>query len=317
MKNSLEGLTIAVTSGRRATELAHLITSFGGKAYICPTIGVETDKDLCIAVVRRFLKTVQEYQVDYVIFVTGLSAFSLISSAERIGLKVELLEALHQSKVISRSPKLYRVLQNFGIIPDFIPAEYTIDGIATLLRTLNISGKKFAIFWHGSDSPHLVDQLREQGAQVFEYSTYSYSAGDDLDQADFLNSMKFNYIRSNEAKIVNLIEDINSGLIDAITFTSPPSVLNLFKVANSRGLRGMLTDSLNNSVIVVAVGSSTGKAIKDNMVEVDVMPSEYKLGPMIVALNDYAEKSPNRNGIAGKMNHGHQKSSADATVSIY
>jgi len=38
---SLSGITVAITSSRRASELASLVRKFGGVPYIAPTIGIE------------------------------------------------------------------------------------------------------------------------------------------------------------------------------------------------------------------------------------------------------------------------------------
>ena len=99
--------------------------------------------------------------------------------------------------------------------------------------------------------------------------------------------MGFKYIPPNEAKVVNLIEDISKGRIDAITFTSPPSVRDLFNIAESCSLREPLQHYLNKEVIVVAVGPSTMKTLNENNIHVDVMPEVYKMGPMIKSLSDY------------------------------
>lgn len=39
----LDGLTVAITSSRRAGELARIVENLGGKPYIAPTIGIEAD----------------------------------------------------------------------------------------------------------------------------------------------------------------------------------------------------------------------------------------------------------------------------------
>ena len=42
----LRGLTVAITGSCRASELAQLITNFGGKPYVAPTIGIEARPDI-------------------------------------------------------------------------------------------------------------------------------------------------------------------------------------------------------------------------------------------------------------------------------
>ena len=45
--------------------------------------------------------------------------------------------------------------------------------------------------------------------------------------------------------------------------------------------------SLNNNVIVVAIGPSTKKALEKYTIQVDVMPQIYKMGPMVKELVNY------------------------------
>ena len=129
--------------------------------------------------------------------------------------------------------------------------------------------------------------LRQLGAQVLESSTYRYSLELNESGARILEMMGFKYIPPNEAKVVKLIEDIGNGRIDAITFTSPPSVRDLFNIAESYSLREPMQHYLNKEVIVVAVGPSTMKTLNENNIHVDVMPEVYKMGPMIKSLSDY------------------------------
>jgi uroporphyrinogen-III synthase len=104
--------------------------------------------------------------------------------------------------------------------------------------------------------------------------------------------MGFKYVSPDQDKVIKLIEAINKGEIDAITFTSPPSVRDLFKIAESHKMKEPLLISLNNNVIVVAIGPSTKKALEENAVKVDVMPQIYKMGPMVKELVDYLNQSP-------------------------
>src|SRR5207249_6713701 len=93
-----------------------------------------------------------------------------------------------------------------------------------------------------------------------------------------------------ETKVLKLIDDISIAYLDAITFTSPAAARELFKIASQHGLNESLRTSLNTSVIVVAIGPSTQKALEENDVPVDVMPTMYKMGSMIKSLCDYLDK---------------------------
>jgi uroporphyrinogen-III synthase len=103
--------------------------------------------------------------------------------------------------------------------------------------------------------------------------------------------MGFNYLDPQVEMVVKLIEDIKSGRIDVITFTSPPSVHGLFKIANIKHTERSLKESLNTNVIVAAVGPSTKEAIERNGVFVDVMPEIYKMGTMIKSISDFVVRN--------------------------
>jgi len=94
--------------------------------------------------------------------------------------------------------------------------------------------------------------------------------------------------------VLKLIEDLSNEYIDAITFTSPPAARELFITADQHGLAESLRATLNTSVIVVAVGPSTQKALEENGIDVDVMPPIYKIGSMIKSLSDYLGRQNSR-----------------------
>ncbi|MPZ06497.1 MAG: hypothetical protein GEU26_08780 [Nitrososphaeraceae archaeon] len=101
--------------------------------------------------------------------------------------------------------------------------------------------------------------------------------------------MGFKYESPNELMVVKLIEEINKGTIDVITFTSPPSAQGLFRIATNHSLEQSLERSLNAKVIVTVIGPSTRMILEENNVFVDVMPDIYKMGPMIKALSEFVK----------------------------
>ena len=130
------------------------------------------------------------------------------------------------------------------------------------------------------------------GAKIFECSTYTYSFDLKASGTKILEEMGFNYVYPDEDKVIKLIEAINKGDIHAITFTSPPSARDLFKIAETHKMKEPLLFSLNNNVIVVAIGPSTKKALEQYTIQVDVMPQIYKMGPMVKELVNYLSRSP-------------------------
>jgi uroporphyrinogen-III synthase len=285
-KLSLAGLRIVVTGSRRATELARLIMNFGGIPHIVPTIGIEINQGVS-GEIEAFISKIMKEKMDYIIFMTGPGVYSLMFAAKCLGLERKLVESLNQVVVICRSFKSKYALSNHGVKTDAVPEENTGEGIAKLMKNYAVDNKNVAIVWHGSHSAVLSDELFKSGAHVLECSIYSYSPELKESGAKILRTMGFDYKTPEEAKVVEVIKEISKGFIDAITFTSPPAAHEIFKIAEKYQLKESLQISLNKYVIVVAVGPSTGKALAEKGVNVDVMPKVYKMGTMVKALSDY------------------------------
>lgn len=289
-KTSLSNLTVAVTGSRRAQELAHVIRSFGGIPYVAPTIGIEIPES-STEQGRRFIMRILREKPDYVVFMTGPGVYSLMDIAKKSGLQRSLSDALLNTTIVCRSEKPNTALSHFGIRAHLIPKdENTAKGILNILRNNGLQDKKVAIIWHGSYSKQLGDELQKSGAAVFESFTYTYSSKLDSAGALILEKMGFKYESPKELIVIELIEKINKGAIDVVTFTSPPSVQELFRIATNHNLETSLRKDLNAKVIVTAIGPSTSKVLEENEVSVDVMPSIYKMGPMIKSLSDFVKR---------------------------
>jgi uroporphyrinogen-III synthase len=159
------------------------------------------------------------------------------------------------------------------------------------LLARGVAGKKIAILWHGDYPDQLRDTLyKARALTVIEATTYRYSVSLKKEGAPILKSMGYDYVAPNERRVVQLIDKIIAGRIDSITFTSPPSVHDLFKIAEVNNKSQESKSSLNANVLVVAVGPSTKRALEEHCITVHVMPKIFKMGSMIKALDDYVSK---------------------------
>ena len=291
----LDGLTVAITGSRRALELAHLVMNSGGIPHIAPTVGIAS-KELREAGAEELVRSVIDGRVDYVVFMTGPGTFTIMDMAEKLGLEQDFIKALNRLTIVARSPKPKGALEKHGVKVDIVPKDThdnTAEGIAKEMKKLNLSGKRVAILGHGSIDRNLRGWLEEDGAQVYEYQVYEYGSTLSESGANILERMGFRFTAPEIEKILKLIGDAIDGKIDAITFTSPPSARNLFRVATEHKMREKLVDVMKGKLVVVAVGMPTRKAIEENGVRVDVMPDVYKMGPMVKALVDYVKINPN------------------------
>jgi uroporphyrinogen-III synthase len=283
---SLSGVTVAITSSRRASELASLVRKFGGIPYIAPTIGIRNKNALnseCI----KFIETIRNERMQFFVFMTGVGVFNLFQNIQKLDHLDTVIEKLRDTVVIARSNKPAMELRKFGIRTNLVPDINTIEGILNLLGNFDIKNKNIGILWHGDYSHSFREKLESLGSKVFEFSSYSYATSLGKTNAAMLKEMGYDYVPPSEEKIGRLIEDIMAGTIDTITFTSPPAVRVLFEFAKRNNQIHALKERLNHNLLVVSIGPSTSKMLATFHVLVDVMPTTYRMGPMVKELADF------------------------------
>jgi uroporphyrinogen-III synthase len=254
-------------------------------------VGIEIQAD-ADRETEGLIQDILRRQIRYAIFMTGPGVYRLMSTAEHLGVGQEVVEVLNRTQVIARSQKPQKVLEKYGIRVSLVPADNTAEGIAAEMVKRDVQGKEVAVLWHGNSHPGLREILHRQGATVCEAVTYRYSLELEERGAAVLAAVGFKSLPPEEQRILELIHDLRQGKIDVITFTSPPSARNLFALAAAHGLDEDLRRSLNEQVLVIAVGPPTRQAIEEQYVGVDVMPDVYKLGPMMRATVDYLSRAP-------------------------
>ncbi|MGH7479947.1 MAG: uroporphyrinogen-III synthase, partial [Candidatus Methylomirabilales bacterium] len=267
-------------------ELAQLITNLGGVPYVAPTVGIEVHAD-ADRETEGLIQDILGREIRYAIFMTGPGVYRLMSTAERLGVGQEVVEVLNRTQVIARSQKPQKVLEKYGVRVSLVPSDNTSEGIAAEMVKRDVQGKEVAILWHGNSHEGLRETLHRQGATVYEAVTYRYSLELEERGAAVLAAVGFKSLPPEEQRILELIHDLGQGKIDVITFTSPPSARNLFRFAEAHGLDDEVRRALHETVVVVAVGPPTRRALEEHGIQVDVMPEVYKLGPMMRATVDY------------------------------
>lgn len=282
----LQGLTVAVTGSRRASEQAELVSKFGGVPYVAPTVGIEVQDEADVQTAELVRRLVGG-EFAYAVFMTGPGVYRLVSTAQKLSVEPQLIDVLNRIVVVARSSKPQKVLQKYGVRVNLVPSDNTSEGIAAEMAKLDLGGKAVAILWYGESQSVLRETLERGGARVSEAMAYMYSLELEPRGAEVLAAVGFKSIPPEDQKILQLIDDLVQGKIHVVTFTSPPSARNLFRFAEAHTLDGDLRRSLNEDVVVVAVGPPTRRAVEENNVSVDVMPDVYKLGPMMKATVDY------------------------------
>ena len=87
--------------------------------------------------------------------------------------------------------------------------------------------------------------------------------------------------------MVNLIDRMEKGEVDALAFTSRPQVPNLLAIAAGAGREESLRGSLASSVAVASVGPVCTRKLLEHNIAVDVEPDHPHMGNLVLAVAEY------------------------------
>ena len=267
-KASLNGRVLAFVEARMPDEMASLIRRHGGVPVGAPVMQERYLLDS--PQVHRAILDVCEGRVDTAIFLTGVGADAMMGIAEGMGRLAEFEEALRGTTVVARSPKPGRILRRHQIPIDIMPPEpYTSGDLIAAMRGLDLSSKRVIFQRYGGPDSELPTYLREQGADYEELTLYDWGLPDD------------------PSPVIDLIDRMEHGEIDALAFTSRPQVPNMMTIAAGAGREESLRGSLARAVSVASVGPVCTRKLLEFGIRVDVEPEHPHMGSLVLAVAEY------------------------------
>jgi uroporphyrinogen-III synthase len=167
---------------------------------------------------------------------------------------------------ITRGPKPERALRELRLKSDLRAEEPTTDGLIATLSRLDLRGRRVGVqLYPGNPNTRFTDFLRQAGAEPDTVLPYVYTAAAD------------------DEKVVELIDGMADGAIDAIAFTSSPQVQRLFEVAAATKREGVLLKVLQG-IQIGAVGPVVAEELRLRGVEVTITPDHgYFMKPLVSA----------------------------------
>lgn len=240
----------------RSKEAKKLVESYGGEALIVPTLELEL---LNSPSLKKFMKEIDD--LDWLIFTSVSSLDSIYKYYPDFNGKLN-----DNCKTAVIGHKTAEVAEKYGLRVDLIPKDYTAEGLLESFNDIDIKGLKIGIPRTYSARKVLPEELKNRGANVILAESYRSTIPHDT------------------SKIKGLINKILNEEIDAITFTSPLTVRNLFKVAEDN-IKGQLSESLSENIVTVSIGPITAQALDEFNVKY-IYPERYTVKDMIDLLFD-------------------------------
>lgn len=266
----LTGFRVAVTSARRADELATLLRRRGAtvtSAAAIEMVPLPDDDEL-----QQNTVSLIESPPDIVIATTGIGFRGWMSAADGWGVATALTDALSKARVVSRGPKATGALRAGGLPEEWSPDSESSREVLHYLLEGGIAGTRIAVQLHGATDdwdpfPEFLDELRAAGAQVVPIRVYRWHPAPrngDFDQ---------------------LVMGIGDEKFDAVSFTSAPAVASVLMRATELGIEDRLLAALRTNVHAMCVGPVTARPLVRLGVPTSA-PERMRLGALARHITD-------------------------------
>lgn len=266
----LTGFRVAVTSARRAEELAALLRRRGvtvTSAAAIQMVPLPDDDEL-----RAHTETLIDRPPDIVIATTGIGFRGWVAAADGWGLANDLTAALAKARVVSRGPKATGALRAAGLPEEWSPESESSRELLHYLVEGGIAGQRIAVQLHGATEdwdpfPEFLDELRAAGAEVVPIRVYRWRPAPhngDFDQ---------------------LVAGIAEEKFDAVSFTSAPAVASVLMRAREMGLENRVLTAFRRDVHAMCVGPVTARPLVRLGVPTSA-PERMRLGALARHITD-------------------------------
>lgn len=235
----------------RIPDIVNLIESYNGEPFVASTLELELVNSDSL---KNLISKLDE--LDWLIFTSVTSLESIFKFYPDF---LDDLNSKCQIAVIGH--KTAEVAINYKLPVDIIPENYTAEGLLEEFENIDLKNKIIGIPRTFSARATLPEGLNDMGGTVLLGETYKSILPHDTE------------------KIELLIEKIINNEIDAITFTSPLTVTNLFEVVKE-DQKDELIMNLSKNILTVSIGPITGKTLDKFNIR-NIYPETFTVKDMI------------------------------------
>jgi uroporphyrinogen-III synthase len=270
----MQGKTIAILESRLGKQLAGLVSKRGGRPVHAPALAEVPAADP--AAIASLVKGLESQPAKVAIFQTGVGTNALFNATDSLQLTGKLIALLEKMTVVARGPKPTGALRARGVRIDLSAQEpFTTAEILEAMKGTSVKNERVLVQRYGVANVELEEALKAQDALVIEITTYRWSLPEDT------------------KPLINLMDALERGKIDAVAVTNAAQVYNLFALAERLNQTLALRASLNRT-LVASIGPVASEALTKFGVAVGLEAHPPKLGPFMDALEKALSAVPPR-----------------------
>ena len=266
--DQLDGFRIGVTSDRRSEDLIDAFERRGAVVLHAPTLRIAhaQQDDPIIDDTRALIAA----RPDVLLATTGYGIRRWFEVADAAGLGDDLVDSLSSARILVRGPKARGGIRAAGLNDAGMSDVETTASLVTKALAETAPGRTIAIQLHGFTDETQLDRLR-QNHPILTVTPYRWTR-----------------IDSTNEKVQRLVEAVCANQLDAITFTSAPSVDALLIAAEGLGMLDPLIAALRSTVVAAAVGPVTAVPLVAQGIT-PIQPDRFRMGALIRLVCEYLE----------------------------
>ena len=265
------GLRVLTFESRRASELASLISTYGGKPMLAPAlreVPLESNTEAL-----EFAAALVRSEFDITIFLTGVGTRTLADVVAPQYPRAVFSEALRRTRVVARGPKPLAALRELQVpvwasAPEPNTWREVIASIDTKFHG-PLTGIRVAVQEYGVANAELLDALRARGARVTRVPVYRWALPENLEP------------------LRHAVSAIAEGRVDVVLFTTGVQLVHLWQIVQEMQREQDVRRGLRHAV-VVSIGPTTSEELHRRNLSADLEPSHPKIG---VLVREAAERS--------------------------
>jgi len=252
----LFGKRIIITRARKqASDLVKMLSDLGADCIESPSIKVIAPADY--TPMDNSIENLSKF--DWIVFtsVNGVEYFF-----DRLFSNGYDVRKLHTMKTACIGPATAEKLRGFGLKSDIIPKNYRAESVVDAFQNEAVKDKNILIPRAEQARPVLPVELKKMGAIVDE--VVAYRTVEVAENAEVL------------------IDQLRSGTVDAVTFTSSSTVKNFAAVLPE----AEITDIMKN-VTVACIGPITADTAKELGLKTDICADTYTIPGLTEAILNF------------------------------